>query len=97
MKTITEALKKILPAEHVNEVAKAVESMMAEQVKGLEKEFQAKLEEAYRGCKDTREREYDEVTKRIDRIDTRFWALVVMMAASLITTLGSMLMDLVKK
>ncbi len=47
MKTITEALKKILPEEHVNEVAKAVESMMAEQVKGLEKEFQTKLEEAY--------------------------------------------------
>ncbi len=47
MKTITEALKKILPADQVDEVSKAVESMMAEQVKGLEKEFQAKLEEAY--------------------------------------------------
>lgn len=47
MKTITEALKKILPAESVNEVAQAVESMMAEQVKGLENEFQTKLEEAY--------------------------------------------------
>ena len=47
MDKITEALKKILPAEHVNEVRKAVEDMMAEQVKGLEAEFQSKLDEAY--------------------------------------------------
>ena len=47
MDTITEALKKILPAEQVNEVAKAVDQMMAEQVKSLEHEFQAKLDEAY--------------------------------------------------
>lgn len=47
MDTITEALKKILPADQVNEVAKAVDQMMAEQVKGLESEFQAKLDEAY--------------------------------------------------
>jgi hypothetical protein len=47
MDKITEALKKILPAEHVNEVRKAVEDMMAEQYKGLEAEFQNKLDEAY--------------------------------------------------
>lgn len=47
MDTITEALKKILPADQVNEVAKAVDQMMAEQVKGLEAEFQSKLDEAY--------------------------------------------------
>lgn len=47
MDKITEALKKILPAEHVNEVRKAVEDMMAEQYKGLEAEFQSKLDEAY--------------------------------------------------
>ena len=47
MDTITEALKKILPADQVTEVAKAVEHMMAEQVNSLEQEFQAKLDEAY--------------------------------------------------
>jgi len=47
MDKITEALKKILPEDQVAEVAKAVEEMMAEQVKELEVEFQAKLDEAY--------------------------------------------------
>jgi hypothetical protein len=47
MDKITEALKKILPEDQVSEVAKAVEDMMAEQVTGLEAEFQAKLDEAY--------------------------------------------------
>lgn len=47
MDKITQALKKILPAEHISEVAKAVEDMMAEQVAALEKEFHAKLDEAY--------------------------------------------------
>lgn len=47
MDKITKALKSILPAEHVNEVAKAVEEMMAENVAALEAEFQAKLDEAY--------------------------------------------------
>jgi hypothetical protein len=47
MDKITEALKKILPGDQVSEVAKAVEDMMAEQVKSLEAEFQAKLDEAY--------------------------------------------------
>lgn len=47
MDKITEALSKILPAEHVNEVRKAVEEMMAEQVRQLEAEFKGKLEEAY--------------------------------------------------
>jgi hypothetical protein len=47
MDKITEALKKILPAEHVAEVRKAVEDMMTEQYKALEAEFQSKLDEAY--------------------------------------------------
>jgi len=47
MDKITEALKKILPANQVNEVAKAVEEMVAEQVSELEREFQTKLDEAY--------------------------------------------------
>jgi|688.fasta_scaffold20543_7 hypothetical protein len=47
MDKIIEALKKVLPAEHVNEVAKAVEEMMAENVSALEAEYQNKLEEAY--------------------------------------------------
>lgn len=47
MDKITEALKNILPAESVNEVAKAVEHMMAENVAALEAEFQSKLDEAY--------------------------------------------------
>jgi len=56
MDKITEALKKILPAEHVNEVRKAVEDMMAEQYKGLESEFQSKLEEAYSQISDEKSR-----------------------------------------
>lgn len=59
MDKITEALKSILPAEHVNEVAKAVEEMMAENVAALEAEFQSKLDEAYEQL--TEERKADEV------------------------------------
>jgi hypothetical protein len=58
MDKITEALKSILPAEHVNEVAKAVEEMMAENVAALEAEFQSKLDEAYEQL--TEERKSDE-------------------------------------
>lgn len=58
MDKITEALKSILPAEHVNEVAKAVEEMMAENVAALEAEFQSKLDEAYEQL--TEERKADE-------------------------------------
>lgn len=47
MDKITEALSKILPAEQVDEVRKAVAEMVAEQVSALEAEFQTKLEEAY--------------------------------------------------
>lgn len=47
MDKITEALVKILPENQVSEVSKAVEEMMAEQVKELEAEFQTKLDEAY--------------------------------------------------
>jgi tetratricopeptide (TPR) repeat protein len=59
MEKIIKALKKILPAEHVNEVAKAVEEMIAENVAALESEFQSKLEEAYEQLAE--ERETDEV------------------------------------
>jgi len=47
MDKITKALENILPSEHINEVAKAVEEMMAENVAALEAEFQTKLDEAY--------------------------------------------------
>lgn len=47
MDRITEALGKILPAEQVAEVRKAVEEVMAEHFKTLEAEYEAKLEEAY--------------------------------------------------
>ena len=47
MDKITKALQSILPADHVTEVAKAVEEMMAENVAALEAEFQEKLDEAY--------------------------------------------------
>ena len=60
MDKITEALKSILPAEHVNEVAKAVEEMMAENVATLEAEFQSKLDEAYEQLAE--ERKADEAT-----------------------------------
>jgi hypothetical protein len=40
-------LKKLIPAEHVNEVVKAIESMVAERVAKVEADFNAKLQEAY--------------------------------------------------
>lgn len=47
MDKITQALRKILPAEQVAEVAKAVEEVMAERFEEMESEFNSKLEEAY--------------------------------------------------
>lgn len=47
MDKITQALKKILPADQVDEVAKAVEDLMAEQYEALQKEFEDKLNETY--------------------------------------------------
>lgn len=47
MDKITQALKKILPAEHVSEVAKAIDDVMAERFEEIESEAQAKLDEAY--------------------------------------------------
>lgn len=47
MNKITEALKKMLPAEHLKEVETAVSEMVAEAKAELEKEFNAKLQEAY--------------------------------------------------
>lgn len=47
MDKITQALRKILPAEHVAEVAKAVEDVIAERFSEMEAECQDKLNEAY--------------------------------------------------
>lgn len=47
MDKITQALRNILPAEHIAEVAKAVEEVMAERFAEMEAEFQFKLDEAY--------------------------------------------------
>lgn len=60
MDKITQALKKILPAEHVAEVAQAVESVMQERFEQMEAEFQDKLEAAYEQL--TEERRRDEAT-----------------------------------
>ena len=59
MDKITQALSKILPTEQVNEVAKAVEEMMADQVSVLQEEFQDKLNNAYEQLAE--ERKSDEV------------------------------------
>lgn len=47
MNKIVEALKKLLPADQVNEVASAINEMLEEGKKELEAEFNQKLEEAY--------------------------------------------------
>ncbi len=47
MDKILEALKKLLPAEQLNEVASAVDEMLNEAKSELETEFNQKLEEAY--------------------------------------------------
>ena len=47
MDKITQALRKILPAEHVAEVAQAVEAVMNARFEQMEAEFQQKLSEAY--------------------------------------------------
>jgi hypothetical protein len=47
MEKILEALKKLLPAEQLNEVASAVDEMLNEAKGELEGEFNQKLEEAY--------------------------------------------------
>ncbi len=47
MDKITEVLKKILPAEHVAEVAKAIEESMNDQVAALDAEYEEKLNEAF--------------------------------------------------
>lgn len=60
MDKITQALKKVLPAEHVAEVAKAVEEAMAEHFSSVEVEFNSKLEEAYEQLAE--ERKVDEET-----------------------------------
>lgn len=57
MDKITQALRKILPAEHVAEVAKAVEEVMAEHYSQLEAEFQQKLDEAYEQLSSERARD----------------------------------------
>ncbi len=47
MDKITEALKKLLPEEQVKDVAEAVSAMLEDSKKGLEEEYNAKLEDAY--------------------------------------------------
>ena len=47
MDKILEALKKALPAEHVDEVTKALEAMLKEHETEIEKRYAAKLDEAY--------------------------------------------------
>lgn len=80
MDKITQALKSILPAEHVNEVAKAVEEMMAENVATLEAEFQSKLDEAYEQLSEERKADetiaeagyqqaYEMITSLMNRLD----------------------------
>lgn len=80
MDKITKALKSILPAEHVNEVAKAVEEMMAENVAALEAEFQTKLDEAYEQLAEERKTDeaiaesgyqqaYEMITSLMSRLD----------------------------
>jgi hypothetical protein len=81
MDKITEALKKLLPAEQVAEVSKAVEAMLAEAKGELEKEYNTKLEEAYneltnelKGAEQTAEKGYQEaytiITDMRNRLDT---------------------------
>ena len=57
MDKITEALKNILPEDHVNEVSKAVVEMMEEHNATLEKEFNEKLEEAYTQLSEERKKD----------------------------------------
>ncbi len=77
---ITEALAKMLPEEHVAEVTKAVEEMVAVRVEELETEFQAKLDEAYEQLAEERrtdesqaeagyEQAYQIITSLMSRID----------------------------
>lgn len=47
MDKITQALKKILPAEHVSEVSSAIQEILAEKYEQLESEFQSKLDSSY--------------------------------------------------
>ena len=81
MDTITEALKKLLPADQVVEVSKAIESMLAESKVELEKEYNTKLEEAYneltgelKTAEQTAEKGYQEaytiITDMRNRLDT---------------------------
>jgi hypothetical protein len=58
MDKITQALRKILPAEHIAEVASAVEAVIAERFAQMESEFQEKLEDAYERL--TEEKKADE-------------------------------------
>jgi translation elongation factor EF-G len=60
MDKITQALKKVLPAEHVAEVSRAVEEVMAERFEEMEQEFQDKLTQAYEQL--TEEKKADEST-----------------------------------
>ena len=56
-----------------------------------------KLQEAHRGCKEVREREYKEMSKRIDRIDNRMWAIFIMMVLSFLGSMTQIAMAVFKK
>ncbi len=47
MDKITEALKKILPPEHVEEVAKSIQDLMGEAVDEIKADYQEKINEVY--------------------------------------------------
>lgn len=80
MDKITQALKKILPAEHVAEVAKAVEDVIAERFEEMEAEFQTRLNDAYEQLTEEKKAEeattvrgykqaYEIITSLMNRID----------------------------
>lgn len=60
MDKITQALKKVLPAEHIAEVTQAIEEVMAERFADMEEECRIKLEATYEQLSE--ERKADEQT-----------------------------------
>lgn len=80
MDKLTQALKKILPADQVNEVAKAIEALMAERFEEIESNAQTKLDEAYAQLEEERKHDeavaaqgyqqaYEIIAKLMNRID----------------------------
>jgi len=78
MNKIIEALKKLIPDDQVNEVASAVEEMLDEARADLDKEFETKLEDAYKQLsselmesESTTEKGYDQAFTIIQDLRTR--------------------------